>query len=181
MFRMAIAAVALTGILTGSTPSFAADLLGDERYYDRSYYDGPYQQEYAVPAPRAGIYGQSARVPPAYAPPETRWSCEPPAYVTGDLRPQPEQYRWAPPSHQPSYWQLDEARPYGRTTGEWNGTYSRPQEEIYGAAPTAPGTYARPGYRRSYDLYANCGTNRYWDGRRCVDVRFVPYPPGRRL
>ena len=178
MFRMAIATVALIGMLTGTAPSFAADLLGDERYYDRSYYDQPYQPQRVVPAPRAEVYGQSAPVPPAYAPPESGWSCERPPYGTGDLRPLAEPYRWAPPVRQPSYWQPDYERPYGPPSGEWGGRIPIPQEGIYDRAPTAPDTYARPDDRRPYDLYANCGVNRYWDGQRCVDVRYAPYYPG---
>lgn len=190
MFRMAIAAAALIGMLTSTTGSFAADLLGDERYYDRSYYDRPYQQEYPIPAPRADINGPTALMPPAYAPPETRWSCERPPYGTGDLRPLTDPYRWAPPSYQPSYAQPEYRRPYaqpgyrrpyGPPNDGWGGNIPIPQVGIYETAPTAPDTYARPDNRRSYDRYANCGVNRYWDGQRCVDVRFEPRYPGRRL
>lgn len=187
MFRMAIAAVALIGMLTSSARSFAADLLGDEHHYDRSYYDRPYQPEHAIPAPRADIYGRTL-APPPYAPPEARWSCERPPYGTGAPRPLVGTYDWAPPSHPPSYWQPDYRRSYGTLPDERGGAIPgpqvgipRPQVGIYGGAPTAPDTYARPDYQRSYDLYANCGINRYWNGQRCVDARYAPRYPGRRL
>ncbi len=181
MFRVAIAAVALIGMLTSSAPSLAADLAGDDGPYGQSYYDGPYQPDYAIPAPRAGINGPATLVPPAYAPPDSRWSCERPPYGTGDLRPLAEPYRPAPPSRSPSFWQPDYRYSYRAPSDGWGNKIPIPPEGIYDRAPPAPDTYAQPDYRRSYDMYPNCGINRYWDGQRCVDARVAPYYPGRRL
>ena len=182
MFRETILAVAVIGMLTSSAPSFAADLLGYEGPYDQSYYDGPYQQEYAIPAPPAGINRRTTLVPPAYAPPDSRWSCERPPYGTGDIRPLVEPYRGVSPPRSPSYWQPDYRHSYRAPSDGWGDRIPIPPEGIYDRPPRVPDTYARPGHRRSYDMYTNCGINRYWDGQRCVDAQAAPYyPSGRRL